>query len=90
MFTINWRSYHGGKSPEQSEKTKSTGEIVEAQEVDQDDGGERDVGRHEESKEERHDCQTGVGRAEGEQEDGEGGEYYCRVGHHQGVHPGEV
>ena len=90
IFTINWRSYHGGKSSEQGEKTKSAGEIVETQQVHQDDGREGDVGRHEESKEQRHDRETGVGGTEGEQEDGEGGENYCYVGHHQGVHPGEV
>ena len=55
-----------------------------------DDGGEGEVGRHEESKKQGHDGEAGVGRTEGEEKDGEGGEYYCRVGHHQGVHPGEV
>ena len=90
LLTINWRSYHGGKSSEQSEEAKSTGQVIKAEEVDEDDGGEGDVGRHKEPEQQGHDGETGVGSAEGEQEDGEGREDYSRVRDDKRVDPGEV
>ena len=90
ILTINGRSYHRGETSEQSEKAESTCEIIKAQQVHEDDGGEGDVGRHKEAEQQRHDGETGVGGAEGEQEDGDGGEDYCRVGEDERVDPGEV
>ena len=43
-LTIDRRPNHGGESSEEREEAECAGEVVQAEDVHEDDGGQRDVG----------------------------------------------
>ena len=44
QLTIDRRPNHGGESSEECEEAECAGEVVQAEDVHEDDGGQRDVG----------------------------------------------
>ena len=44
QLTIDRRPDHGGESSEECEEAKCAGEVVQAEDVHEDDGGQGDVG----------------------------------------------
>ena len=76
--------------PENCEESKCTGEIVNTTEVHQHNGGERNVGSNEETKESRNDGKTGDILQEWHDEETDGGEEERDVDNTDGVNTGEV